>query len=113
VDQVLFCDSAVKAATSDQQWYVTISRGKKGVHIFTTDKDQLRENITRSGARPLAVDLIAPKARSSWFYELLEKRFGKRAAQLITFARQRSIAKSLRQRQTRQVKRSPHMGMGM
>jgi uncharacterized protein (DUF1684 family) len=38
VDYVLFSDSAAKAATNQQQWYVTISRGKKGIHIFTTDK---------------------------------------------------------------------------
>ena len=57
VDYVLFSDSAVRAATNDQQWYVTISRGRKGVHIFTTDKPQLRESITRSGQRPLALEL--------------------------------------------------------
>ena len=59
VDYVLFSDSAVRAATNDQQWYVTISRGRKGVHIFTTDKPQLRERITRSGQRPLALELAA------------------------------------------------------
>jgi hypothetical protein len=25
------------------------SRGKKGIHIFTCDKEELRDNITRSG----------------------------------------------------------------
>jgi hypothetical protein len=49
VDYVLFSDSAVKAATNEQQWYVTISRGRKGVKIFTADKIQLRENIAHSG----------------------------------------------------------------
>ena len=52
VDHVLFSDSAVKAATNQQQWYVTISRGRKGITIFTSDKAQLRENILRSGDRP-------------------------------------------------------------
>src|SRR5437867_4307724 len=37
------------SATNDQQWYVTISRGRKGIGIFTSDKEQLRENIMRSG----------------------------------------------------------------
>jgi hypothetical protein len=36
---------------------VTISRGRKGVTIFTSDKAQLRENILRSGDRTLAIDL--------------------------------------------------------
>jgi hypothetical protein len=57
VDYVLFSDSAVKAATNEQQWYVTISRGRKGVKIFTADKGQLRENISRGGARTLAMDM--------------------------------------------------------
>lgn len=57
VDYVLFSDSAVKAATNEQQWYVTISRGRKGVKIFTADKIQLRQNITHSGNRTLAMDM--------------------------------------------------------
>lgn len=57
VDYVLFSDSVIKAATNQQQWYVTISRGRKGIHIFTNDKMQLRENILRSGDRELAMDL--------------------------------------------------------
>jgi uncharacterized protein (DUF1697 family) len=57
VDYVLFSDSAVKAATNQNQWYVTISRGRKGVKIFTADKIQLRENVSRSGERTLALDM--------------------------------------------------------
>src|SRR5208283_4237111 len=57
VDHVLFSDSAVKAATNQQQWYVTISRGRKGVQIFTADKIQLRQNVLRSGGRELALDI--------------------------------------------------------
>ena len=57
VDYVLFSDSAVKAATNDQQWYVTISRARKGVKIFTADKIQLRQNIIHSGHRTLALDM--------------------------------------------------------
>jgi hypothetical protein len=56
VDYVLFSDSTIKAATNAQQWYVTISRGRRGIRIFTPDKEQLRENVTRSGHRPLALD---------------------------------------------------------
>jgi conjugative relaxase-like TrwC/TraI family protein len=57
VDHVLFSDSAIQAATNQQQWYVSISRGRKGITIFTSDKAQLRENIERSGDRTLAIDL--------------------------------------------------------
>ena len=64
VNHVLFCDSAAKGATNNQQWYVTISRGRKGIQIFTMDKEQLRDNITRSGDRPLALD-VAPRLKDS------------------------------------------------
>lgn len=35
VHYVLFSDSTVKAATNAQQWYVAISRGRRGIRIFT------------------------------------------------------------------------------
>lgn len=38
VDHVLFFDSAVRAASNAQQWYVTISRGRRSIQIFTPDK---------------------------------------------------------------------------
>jgi hypothetical protein len=58
VDHVLFSDSAVRAASSTQQWYVTISRGRRSVKIFTPDKEALRQAIVRSGDRELALDLL-------------------------------------------------------
>ncbi len=57
VEHVLFADSAVKAATNNQQWLVTISRGTRGLKIFTQDKEQLRENVSRLGDRELAIEL--------------------------------------------------------
>ncbi len=62
VDHVLFADSAVHAATNSEQWYVTISRGRKSVRIFTTDRLQLRSAITRCGNRELALDLQAARS---------------------------------------------------
>lgn len=90
VDYVLFSDSTVKAATNAQQWYVTISRGRRGIRIFTPDKEQLRENVTRSGHRPLALELTAgfvPR-RGIRLWDRLHGhllRFGQRAAD--TFCR--------------------------
>jgi len=57
VDYVLFSDSTLKAATNAQPWYVSISGGRRGIRIFTSDKAQLREKLVRSGHRPLALDL--------------------------------------------------------
>lgn len=90
VDYVLFSDSTVKAATNAQQWYVTISRGRRGIRIFTPDKEQLRENVTRSGHRPLAMELatgFVPR-RGVRLWDRLHRhllRFGQRAAD--TFCR--------------------------
>jgi ATP-dependent exoDNAse (exonuclease V) alpha subunit len=58
VENVLFSDSTVKAATNNQQWLVTISRGTKAVKIFTSNKEQLRENISRLGDRELAIEFV-------------------------------------------------------
>jgi conjugative relaxase-like TrwC/TraI family protein len=85
VDHVLFSDSTIKAATNAQQWYVTISRGRRGIRIFTPDKQQLRENVARSGHRPLAIEFapgFAPR-RSNRLWNRLHSymlRFGRRAA---------------------------------
>ena len=90
VDYVLFSDSTIKAATNAQQWYVTISRGRRGVRIFTPDKDQLRENVARSGHRPLALEFADGFRRQPGIL-LWDKlhgcllRFGRRAAD--TFCR--------------------------
>ena len=90
VDYVLFSDSTIKAATNAQQWYVTISRGRRGVRIFTPDKEQLRENLARSGHRPLALEFaggLRPLNRNPLWDRLhgCLLRFGQRAAD--TFCR--------------------------
>ena len=85
VDYVLFSDSTIKAATSAEQWYVSISRGRRGIRIFTPDKEQLRENIRRTGHRPLAMEFAGASVQHG--RALLWKklrgyllRFGRRAA---------------------------------
>ena len=90
VDYVLFSDSTVKPATNAQQWYVTISRGRRGVRIFTPDKIQLRENLIRSGHRPLALEFaggLRPRNGNQLWDRLHDYllRFGQHAAD--TFCR--------------------------
>jgi hypothetical protein len=64
VEHVLFSDSATRAATNAEQWYVTISRGRKSIRIFTADKAQLAANIQRTGNRELALDVFKHPARN-------------------------------------------------
>ena len=85
VDHLLFADSAVCAATNAQQWYVSISRGRKSVRIFTPDKEALRKHVTRSGDRPLALDMELPSP----------KRFRLRNIILPGMRRGRAFARSI------------------
>ncbi len=108
VDYVLFSDSAVKAATNEQQWYVTISRGRKGVKIFTADKGQLRENISRGGARTLAMDMkpgAFQKLATIWGRDVAfvlnvqasQRASSKRAAEIAQYEKLEREAEALRQ----------------
>ena len=76
VDTVLFADAANRAGTNRNQWYVAISRGRKRIVVFTSDKDGLRANIARTGDRELALELKSsatvpallggPRQRPAW-----------------------------------------------
>jgi conjugative relaxase-like TrwC/TraI family protein len=57
VDTVLLADAGNRAATDAHQWYVSISRGRKRVLVFTPDKDALRAQVQQAGDRELALDL--------------------------------------------------------
>ncbi|HTV39814.1 MAG TPA: MobF family relaxase [Candidatus Sulfotelmatobacter sp.] len=96
VDYVLFSDSAVRAATNQNQWYVTISRGRKGVKIFTADKIQLRENVARSGNRTLALDM----ARSS--FHRLAAILGRDLAYVLNFRHSQRVSAERRAEALRQ-----------
>jgi conjugative relaxase-like TrwC/TraI family protein len=103
VDYVLFSDSAVKAATNNQQWYVTISRGKKGIHIFTCDKQGLRENITRGGERPLAVDIVPSWVTNRLAWRLNNQRYGRQAAAIMERVYRNRHSESLREKASQKV----------
>jgi ATP-dependent exoDNAse (exonuclease V) alpha subunit len=57
VDHVLISDSQCKAATNQKEFYVSISRGRETVAIYTTDREALRDHVQRLGERELALDL--------------------------------------------------------
>lgn len=69
VDAVLLADAESSGATNANQWYVTISRGRKRVVVFTSDKDGLRERVQQAGERELALDLhtrVVPESDTNW-----------------------------------------------
>jgi len=57
VDTVLMADAGNRAATNARQWYVSVSRGRQRVVVFTQDKAALREHVRQAGERELALDL--------------------------------------------------------
>jgi conjugative relaxase-like TrwC/TraI family protein len=88
VDHVLLGDAANRGATNAQQWYVSISRGRRSVRIFTADTEQLRANVVRSGDRTLALTLKTPRNRhQAWRQILLHgKRRGRAFARAVCMA---------------------------
>jgi conjugative relaxase-like TrwC/TraI family protein len=60
VDTVLLADASCPAATNRNQWYVSISRARKRVVVFTADKADLRASVERSGDRGLALEMNLP-----------------------------------------------------
>jgi len=113
VDYVLFSDSTIKAATNAQQWYVTISRGRRGIRIFTPDKEQLRENLTRSGHRLLALEFaggLRPRNGNRLWDRLhgCLLRFGQRAADTFCQLKQSRRHHQHLQKHEHQVTRMLH-----
>jgi ATP-dependent exoDNAse (exonuclease V) alpha subunit len=50
-------------ASSREQWYVSVSRAKKRVTIYTDDKQALREAVMQSNDRPSATEFINGNAK--------------------------------------------------
>jgi hypothetical protein len=61
VDEVLVVASSRSLpAVHQQQFYVSISRGRERCRVFTDDKDRLRSHVARSSTRVAAVEAVAP-----------------------------------------------------
>ena len=58
VNTLLFADSGCRAATNQKQWYVTASRARIRVAVFTSDKVALRAAIAAEGRKKLALDAV-------------------------------------------------------
>jgi hypothetical protein len=54
---VAICCAMRSIATNQKEFYVSISRGRQLVAIYTTDREALRDHVQRLGDRELALDL--------------------------------------------------------
>lgn len=62
VDWVLVAQSGLlsSCASDANQFYVSVSRGRKGVIIYTDDIEALRENVAHTRERPMAMEIMQP-----------------------------------------------------
>ena len=66
VDRVFVAQSAASlGASSTEQFYVSVSRAREAVTVYTDDKARLAENIQSSGARMTAHELLKLPARTN------------------------------------------------
>ncbi len=97
VDEVLVVASSRSLpAISQQQFYVSISRGRERCQVFTDDADRLRSHVTHSSERLAAVEIIPRVSRQKFIQRVLQrghrflKQFRLRLAQRQTLSRGRS-----------------------
>jgi ATP-dependent exoDNAse (exonuclease V) alpha subunit len=86
VDEVLVVASSHSLpAVHQEQFYVSISRGRERCQIFTDDSDLLRSHVTRSSARLAAVEVVPHVHRQKFIQRVLQRghRFLKRFRQRI------------------------------
>jgi hypothetical protein len=98
VDRVFIAEGNESiAASNQQQWYVSASRGREMAKIYVEDKKDVRDAIARTGERLSAVELTKTKLTSSWRHRVRESLERNRVAR---FLRQRaaSLAESWRGR---------------
>jgi conjugative relaxase-like TrwC/TraI family protein len=101
VDEVLVVASSRSlAAVSQEQFYVSISRGRDRCRVFTDDADRLRSHVTRSSKRPAAIEVISPAHQHKFIRQLL--RLGKRAVERVQHEVKQTLSsfKGFNKRQT-------------
>jgi conjugative relaxase-like TrwC/TraI family protein len=91
VDEVLVVASSRSLpAVHQEQFYVSISRGRERCQVFTDDAELLRSHVTHSSARLAAVEALPARKQRDFLRTILRqgnrflKRFRQRLAQAIS-----------------------------
>ena len=98
VDEVLVVASSRSLpAVNQQQFYVSISRGRERCQVFTDDVERLRAHVTHSSERLAAVEVIPRIDRQKFIQRILQRghRFLKHFRQRI--AQSHSLRKGIEQ----------------
>jgi ATP-dependent exoDNAse (exonuclease V) alpha subunit len=116
VDEVLVVASSRSlAAVHQQQFYVSISRGRERCQIFTDDTERLRSHVTHSSERLAAVEVVPHFRRQKFILRVMERghRFLKQFRQCMT----QSHSRRNRIEQTRKIsyehKSQPRRSIGI
>ena len=102
VDEVLVVASSRSlAAVHQQQFYVSISRGRERCQVFTDDAERLRSHVTHSSERLAAVEVVPHFSRQKFILRVMERgqRFLKQFRQRMT----QSISPRKRIEQIREI----------
>ncbi len=87
MDEVLLVASSRSLpAINQEQFYVSISRGRERCQIFTDDSELLRSHVTHSSARLAAVEVVPHVSRQKFILRVMERgqRFLKQFRQRMT-----------------------------
>ena len=116
VDEVLVVASSRSlAAVHQQQFYVSISRGRERCQIFTDDSERLRSHVTHSSERLAAVEVVPHVSRQKFVLRVMERgqRFLKQFRQRMT----QSLSPRNRMEQIRKIsyehKSQPRRSIGI
>jgi hypothetical protein len=107
VNEVLLVASARSLpAVHQEQFYVSISRGRDACRVFTDDADQLRSHVTHSSARLAAIEARPIIHRRRFIQSVLQrghrflKQFRQRLAQSISTERNKHVIQPIEQRES-------------
>ncbi len=103
VDEVLVVASSRSLpAINQEQFYVSISRGRERCQIFTDDSESLRSHVTRSSARLAAVEAMPVRHQRDFLQTILQRgnRFMERFRQRLA----RPLSIETTERSTHEIK---------
>ena len=91
VDEVFIAQPAATfPATDAKQFYVSVSRGRSGVHIYTDNKEELMQHAQRLGDRQSAMELVGKKNRT---HELAEQQLRNQRSKSPAIAKNKATLK--------------------
>ena len=95
VDQVLISQSSESfgMASSREQFYVSASRGRKDIQLFTDDQQRLMQEVAKIGERTFAIELTN---REQGFWKRHAQQMMQRARE--SYAQMEEAARQIRQR---------------